>query len=91
MATIRRRRGRYHVQIRKKGQPSLTRSFARKTDALTWAKTVESEMERGVFLDISQAQQHTIYDVVQRYREEILPKLSETALTSDLLISGICI
>jgi integrase len=74
---------RYHVQIRKKGQPTLTKSFAKKADAQTWAKTVESRIERGVFLDTSQAQQQTIADVLERYRAEILPKLSCTALRSD--------
>ncbi|WP_043756051.1 site-specific integrase [Imhoffiella purpurea] len=83
MATIRKRGDRYHVQIRKKGHPPLTKSFAKKSDALTWAKTVESRIERGVFLDTSQAQQHTLSEVLERYQTEILPRLSSTALTSD--------
>jgi hypothetical protein len=83
MATIRKRGDRYHVQIRKKGQPPITKSFAKKSDALTLAKTVESRIERGIFLDTSQAQQQTVADVLERYRAEILPKLSSTALRSD--------
>ena len=81
MASIRKRGDRYHVQIRKKGQASLTKSFSKLSDALTWAKTVESEMERGVFLDTSQAQQQTVTDVLERYRAGILPTLASTALT----------
>ncbi|MBK1630646.1 hypothetical protein CKO31_07790 [Thiohalocapsa halophila] len=83
MPTIRKRGNRYHVQVRKKGQSPLTKSFSKKADALTWAKTVESEMERGVFLDTTQAQQQTVAEVLERYREEILPTLAATALTSD--------
>jgi hypothetical protein len=83
MATIRKRGTRYHVPVRKKGQPPLTKSFTKKADALTWAKTVESEMERGVFLDTSQAQQQAVAEVLERYRTEVLPTLAKTALTSD--------
>jgi len=83
MPTIRKRGNRYHVQVRKKGQSPLTKSFSKKADALTWAKTVESEMERGMFLDTTQAQQQTVAEVVERYREEILPTLAATALAAD--------
>jgi hypothetical protein len=47
MATIRKCGERYQVQIRKTGQPLLPKSFKRKSDAQTWAKTIESEVERG--------------------------------------------
>jgi len=36
-----------------------------------------------MFLDMTQAQQLTVSDVLERYRAEILPKLSATAFTSD--------
>ena len=57
MATIRKRstgtgkRSTYHVQIRKKGHPPLTNSFKDRATALAWAKRVESEIDRYIYLD----------------------------------------
>jgi integrase len=85
MATIRKRGNRYHVQIRKKGQPTLTRSFSKKADALTWAKTLESEIERGVFLDTSKAERTTLATLIDRYEIEVLPsKRSRQGVSSHL-------
>lgn len=85
MATIRKRGDRYHVQIRKTGHPTQTKSFGKKADALTWAKTVESEMERGVFLDTSEAERTTLGALVERYEREVLPsKRSRQGVSSHL-------
>ena len=37
MATIRKRNGRYQVQIRKDQHPLVTKTFSRLTDAKRWA------------------------------------------------------
>lgn len=73
MATIRKRNHTYHVQIRKKGYPALTNSFKNRKTALAWAKKVESEIDRYIYLDISAAQKTTVSEVLDRYQEEILP------------------
>jgi integrase len=73
MATIQKRGDKYRVQIRKQGQKPLTQSFTTRKDAQAWAKRVESEIERGIFLDISEAQETTVLEVVERYETEILP------------------
>lgn len=76
MATIRKRGDKYHVQIRKKGSRSLTRSFSTRADANAWARKVESEIERGVFLDTTEAQETTLAQALDRYATEILSTLS---------------
>ena len=38
MASIRKRGSSWHVQIRQSGQPSLTRSFKKKPDAVAWGR-----------------------------------------------------
>ena len=73
MASIRRRNGTYHVQIRKKGYPPLTKSFAGRTTALAWAKKVESEIDRYIYLDISAAQRTMLSEVLDRFSNEVLP------------------
>jgi hypothetical protein len=46
MATFRKRNDVWHVQIRRRGSPAVTRSFLRKADAQTWARKVEAEADR---------------------------------------------
>lgn len=74
MATIRKRgEGQYHVQIRKRGYPTQTKTFSKEADARRWATIIESEMERGVFVSRSEAESTLVKDVLQRYAEEVLP------------------
>ena len=49
MATIRKRNGRYQVQIRKGSYPLISRTFARLADAKKWVGTTEYEIEHGLF------------------------------------------
>ena len=46
--------------IRKQGYKQITRSFIRKIDAQSWSIKIESEIERGVYLDQSIAQRSTL-------------------------------
>jgi sugar diacid utilization regulator len=72
MATIRKRGNRYHVQIRKNGHPSITKSFSDRKTAETFAKDTESRMEHGVFQDSSLAEHTTLSDLLDRYEGDIL-------------------
>ena len=45
MATIRKRKGKWQVQIRKKGYPNISKSFFEKSTASKYAKDVELQME----------------------------------------------
>jgi integrase len=72
--TIRKRGdGQYHVQIRKRGYPTQTKTFTKEADARRWATIIESEMERGVFISRSEAEATLVRDVLQRYADEVLP------------------
>ncbi|EPU8564394.1 site-specific integrase [Yersinia enterocolitica] len=73
MATIR-KRGAYQweTQIRKRGFPSQTKTFNTKAEADAWAKMVESEMARGVWLSRSESESTTLYDSLVRYEKEIV-------------------
>lgn len=73
MATIRKRGNSYQVQIRVKGSKPITRSFKDKRNALVWIKKTESEIERGIFLDTSEATKTTLAEVLDRYALEVLP------------------
>ena len=86
MATIRKRgEGQYHVQIRKRGYPTQTKTFTKEADARRWATILESEMERGVFVSRTEAEGTLVAEVLQRYADEVLPtKRSEQSDKSRL-------
>ena len=71
MATIRQRGKSWEVQIRRDGWPTLTRTFSLRADARAWASIIESEMERGVFVDRTEAERNTFGDLLERYLAEV--------------------
>jgi len=71
MATIRKRYGRYHVQVRKNGYPAVTQTFSSITSAKKWIKAAESDMERRLFKPVSDS---TVGEILARYERTILPK-----------------
>lgn len=69
-------RGPYQFQVkvrRKETDKIITRTFSTKTDAQKWARSVESEMDRGVFVDRTEAERKTLGDILKRHAEEVTP------------------
>ncbi len=74
MPTIRKKGDKqYHVQIRKRGYPTQTKTFTSLVAAEDWATVVESEMVRGVFVSRSEAEATFIKDVLSRFESDVLP------------------
>lgn len=67
----------WRVKIRKKGFSSLTKTFSDKKNAETWARKTESEMERGIFISSSAAEQTSVAEILDRYEKEVFPRLSD--------------
>ncbi len=68
MATIRKRNGRYQVQVRRHGQPTQSRTFSHRRDAEAWARQIETEIERtGLAPDVSAVRTVTVSDILERY------------------------
>lgn len=74
MATIR-KRGPYQweAQIRRRGYPAQSKTFNTKAEAEAWAKMIESEMSRGVWLSRGEAESTTLREALERYLAEIVP------------------
>lgn len=72
MATIR-KKGEYqwHVQIRRKGYDAQTKTFNTRVEAEAWARNVENEMDRGVFVSRAEAESTTLYEALDRYEREV--------------------
>ena len=60
MASIRKRSGRYHVQIRKNGYQTVTNTLSSLSVARKWAAGVEADMERHLYIEVSEAQRTTL-------------------------------
>lgn len=74
MATIRKHRNKYQVQIRRKGAAPLTKTFSTHADAKEWATLQERRADRGELgPDRKVLETITLADLVIRYRDTVLP------------------
>ncbi len=64
----------WQAKIRRKGYPTQSRTFRRKVDAETWARQVEAEMDRGVFVSRDEAESTTLREALERYAREVTIK-----------------
>jgi|GEM_PF-4442386 len=74
MATFRKRSSKWHVQVRRAGHPTLTRSFTHKSDADAWARKIERQIDSGdLTVDQRALKGLTVRDLLVRYQETITP------------------
>lgn len=59
--------------MRKRGYKPQFGSFAQKSEAVAWARQLESEMDRGVFVSRQEAERTTLGELLDRYEREITP------------------
>lgn len=64
MATIRKRGGLYHSQIRKKGFPQQTKTFKTNAAAKAWARKIEMSMDDGTWIDPRGSRSALIEDII---------------------------
>ncbi|HEF4840588.1 TPA: site-specific integrase [Burkholderia vietnamiensis] len=74
MASIWKRGHYWRAAVRRQGYPEQTRTFDTKGDAEAWARRLESEMDRGLFVDRTEAERNTLGDLLERYAEEVSPQ-----------------
>jgi len=67
MASIRKRGDVWQARVRRSGYPDEGKSFPTKAEAEAWARTIESEMDRGQFVSRWEAERTTFGEVIQRY------------------------
>lgn len=80
MAYFEKRGGGWLAQVRRRGMPTLSRTFDLKVDAENWAKEIERELQRGNTATLRQdAQRTTIAQAVDRYAADRLPALRSHA------------
>ena len=77
MAAIRERKDQngkvsYQAQVRIQGYPPQSKTFLRKTDAKQWAVQTETEIRTGMTIRKSTASKHTVREMLERYRDNVL-------------------
>jgi integrase len=75
MATISNRNNKWHVRIRRSGQPTVAKTFLIRTDAEKWARSIEIEIDRGSYINTSYAQKTLFKDLIEQYLKEVTPTL----------------
>ena len=74
MATFRKRGKNTQAVIRRSGYPQQSKSFPTKKLAQKWARDIEGKMDRGIFMDQTNAKHTTFDDLIERYLVEVTNK-----------------
>jgi hypothetical protein len=75
MASFRQRGGKWQARVLRNGYPDQAKTFETKADAEKWARALESEIDKGQFANVSEAQRTTLGDVIARYLVEVTPTM----------------
>ena len=68
MASFRKRdSGLWQAQVRKKGYPTQTKSFKTRAAATQWVRSIEYEMDQGLFVSRNEAETTTVGELLDRY------------------------
>ena len=74
MATIRKLRGRWQAQVRRRGTKPRCKSFDTKQEAEKWARDLEGQVDRfGAAPDTKILERTTLEQLLERYQREISP------------------
>ncbi|WP_153242674.1 hypothetical protein [Frateuria defendens] len=81
MATVTQREsGRFQVKVRRRRDgAAVSRTFVREADAKAWGRKTESEVERSVWRDTSEAERTTLAECLDRYLAEYVPRKADPA------------
>ena len=74
MASFSKRGIYWRAQVRTKGQEGSSRTFDTKAEAQVWARSIENAMDRGIFIDNSEAQRTTLLEAIERYEKETIAR-----------------
>lgn len=73
MASIRKRGNKWQARVSVKHVGNSEKSFLNRTDAEAWAKIVESEMVRGVYIKRTEAERMSLFEALVKYETEVTP------------------
>jgi len=75
MASFRQHGNGWQARVRRQGHPDITKSFPSRLDAEKWARSVETDIDKGQFVCVSEAQRTLLGDLIERYLAEVTPSM----------------
>jgi integrase len=75
MASFRQRSSKWQARVKRDGYPDQVKTFEARSDAERWARSVESAMDKGQFIDTQEAQRTTLREIILRYAQEVTPTM----------------
>jgi hypothetical protein len=63
----------WQVQIRRYGVKPETKTFPTRDEAKIWARLIESEIDRGIYVSRYEAEHITFSELLHRYQKEVTP------------------
>lgn len=84
MATFQKRGDKVRAIIRRKGQPTTSRSFPNKTQAQRWARQVEEKMDRHDWHDPSLLSDWSVGQLIKTYRGSVDLGKSESSCLNNI-------
>ena len=74
MVTIRKRKDQYQALVRLSNHPTVSKIFTLRSDARTWARETEIQIQNGNFDTVHKPIKETLREVLERYLKEVTPK-----------------
>jgi len=68
----------FRVEVRIKGNPTLSKSFEKRSDALDWAKQQEVQIKQGHLINL-EADRQTISAIINSYLEDVVSKMRRSS------------
>ncbi len=75
---------RYKALVRMTGWPTASKTYRTRKDAEDWARRIEDEMVRGVFIQRAPAESMTLSAALDRYAREVTPTKKASSRDSEL-------
>ena len=68
----------FRVEVHIKGNPTLSKSFEKRSDALDWAKQQEVQIKQGYLIN-PEADRQTISEIIDFYLEDVVSKMRRSS------------
>lgn len=65
--------GWWQAKVRRRGYPTQSKTFVTRSEAEIWARKIESDLDRGIFQNASDAENTMLTDLVDRFKKEYAP------------------
>ena len=87
MAHFQKRSGSWRAIVKRKGYGTLTETCDTKAQAEAWARRIEGEMDRGVFVSRVEADNTTLAEALARYQREVSGRKRGAAQEASVIIA----